>query len=241
MPRRHVAGGDPLLDGFRPRTRLIICDERHRSHRAFTMTVLTFFLEDRGDVFGKGWGFRSRLGSHRDSRNSEANQETEHTSGRAIYRSLVIPCAGQQIYSLRHRPWLEKLREASVDAADQDVRSHCCILFPHVLKPSPHVPLSWKTLHIRTAFPPARLWLSHRRRRGAADNSQRGYRHAYDTQTSLGKSPLIEQVSAFATTVSMIRNDHPAASCRLARRSPRQYARILNRHQRAPVSRTPTP
>jgi hypothetical protein len=57
-----------------------------------------------------------------------------------------------------------------------------------------------------------KLGLSHRRQRADADNSQQGYRHAYDTQTSLGKSPLIEQVSAFSNAVSMIRNDHPAWS-----------------------------
>jgi transposase len=34
---------------------------------------------------------------------------------KAIYRSWAIPCAGQQVYSLRHRvAWLEKLREAGV-------------------------------------------------------------------------------------------------------------------------------
>jgi hypothetical protein len=32
---------------------------------------------------------------------------------KAIYRSWAIPCAGQQVYSPRHRAaWLEKLREA---------------------------------------------------------------------------------------------------------------------------------
>jgi hypothetical protein len=34
---------------------------------------------------------------------------------KAIYRSWAIPCAGQQVYSPRHRAaWLEKLREAGV-------------------------------------------------------------------------------------------------------------------------------
>jgi len=34
---------------------------------------------------------------------------------KAIYRSWAIPCAGQQVYSPRHRTaWLEKLREAGV-------------------------------------------------------------------------------------------------------------------------------
>jgi hypothetical protein len=34
---------------------------------------------------------------------------------KAIYRSWSIPCAGQQVYSPRHRAvWLEKLREAGV-------------------------------------------------------------------------------------------------------------------------------
>src|ERR1700732_3966118 len=34
---------------------------------------------------------------------------------KAIYRSWAIPCAGQQVYSPRHRAaWLEKLREAKV-------------------------------------------------------------------------------------------------------------------------------
>ena len=34
---------------------------------------------------------------------------------KAIYRSWAIPCAGQEVYSPRHRAaWLEKLREAGV-------------------------------------------------------------------------------------------------------------------------------
>jgi hypothetical protein len=34
---------------------------------------------------------------------------------KAIYRSWAIPCAGQQVYSPRHRAaWLEKLRETGV-------------------------------------------------------------------------------------------------------------------------------
>lgn len=34
---------------------------------------------------------------------------------KAVYRSWAIPCAGQEVYSPRHRAvWLEKLREAGV-------------------------------------------------------------------------------------------------------------------------------
>ena len=34
---------------------------------------------------------------------------------KALYRSWAIPCAGQKVYSPRHRnAWLEKLREAGV-------------------------------------------------------------------------------------------------------------------------------
>src|ERR1700719_166284 len=34
---------------------------------------------------------------------------------KAIYRSWAIPCAGQEVYTPRHRAaWLEKLREAGV-------------------------------------------------------------------------------------------------------------------------------
>jgi hypothetical protein len=39
---------------------------------------------------------------------------------KALYRSWAIPCAGEQVYSPRHRSrWLEQLSQAASGAAEQ--------------------------------------------------------------------------------------------------------------------------
>ena len=50
---QRVGAGLPLLDRLRPRPGLFVSHQRHGSHRSFVMAVLTFFLEDRHDIFGK--------------------------------------------------------------------------------------------------------------------------------------------------------------------------------------------
>ena len=50
---RHLARHHLLLDRTRPRARLLIGHQRHRSDRIGLMALLTVLLEDRRNVFGK--------------------------------------------------------------------------------------------------------------------------------------------------------------------------------------------
>src|SRR5206468_12737954 len=50
-PGRHLAARDLGLDRARPRTRVLVGEERHRRHHARPMAGLTRSLQDRRDVF----------------------------------------------------------------------------------------------------------------------------------------------------------------------------------------------
>src|SRR5205814_5778737 len=80
VPRRHLSRRHALLDRPRPRTRLFVSKERHRRNRSRTMTVLTFCLEDRGNVLCER---RAACSLYVDSsgREHEACREREHARG----------------------------------------------------------------------------------------------------------------------------------------------------------------
>jgi hypothetical protein len=54
-PGRHLARRDLLFDPAGPGPRVLVGDERHRRDRARTVAVLAGALEDRCDVFRKGY------------------------------------------------------------------------------------------------------------------------------------------------------------------------------------------
>src|SRR5215469_9897985 len=53
MPWRHLSSDHALPDRLSPRTRFLIRQKRHRSHRTGAMTILALLLQYRRDVFGK--------------------------------------------------------------------------------------------------------------------------------------------------------------------------------------------
>ena len=68
VPRRHLPRGDALLDGARPRTGVLVGDERHRRDRVRLMALLALGLEDRRDVLRerRRFGCRSRRPQNED-------------------------------------------------------------------------------------------------------------------------------------------------------------------------------
>src|SRR5260370_28149015 len=65
VPRRHLTRRHTVLDGACPGAHLLVVDERHRRDRGWLMALLTFLLQNRGDILGNGnlplRSFRVRL------------------------------------------------------------------------------------------------------------------------------------------------------------------------------------
>src|SRR6202453_3834099 len=53
MPRRHLAEGDFLLDGFRPRPRLFIGEQRHGRDLSGPMASGAIVVKDRRHISGE--------------------------------------------------------------------------------------------------------------------------------------------------------------------------------------------
>ena len=83
MPRRHGAADHALLDGFGPRTRLLVGHQRHRRHGAFAMAALAFFLKDGLDVLGERGGLvAGQLRRARECRQYNCQQQDSGSSNR---------------------------------------------------------------------------------------------------------------------------------------------------------------
>ena len=54
VPRRHVPLAHLVADGFRPRSRVLVADERHRADLARPVARRAVLVEDGRNVFGKG-------------------------------------------------------------------------------------------------------------------------------------------------------------------------------------------
>ena len=61
VPGRHGARFHALLDGFRPRPRLLERNQRHGSHGSDAVTFLAVVLQDRRHILGKGHLTRRRV------------------------------------------------------------------------------------------------------------------------------------------------------------------------------------
>jgi hypothetical protein len=65
-PGRHLPRRDLLFDGARPRTRVLVGQERHRRHRARPVALDAIPEEDRRDVLAEGRRSRRERGDRAD-------------------------------------------------------------------------------------------------------------------------------------------------------------------------------